>query len=68
MVIVKIKDKVGGVKYPSENKLYYKNNIVGGIQRCLNLVLLENGKLKACFDSDMEVIDSIDDKILQQIS
>ena len=66
MKIVKVNEKLGMILIESENKIWHNNlQMPQGIYRTTNMVLLEDGKLKACFDTDLKVIDEIDDKILQ---
>ena len=66
MEVVKIDNHIGLVLYEAEQKMWYNKFLTpDGLYKTTNTVLLDNGKLKACFSSDMEVIDLIDDKILQ---
>lgn len=66
MEVVKIDGHIGLVLYEAEQKMWYNKLLTpDGLYKTTNTVLLDNGKLKACLSSDMEVIDLIDDKILQ---
>jgi hypothetical protein len=68
MEIIKWNGKYGVILIPSDKKVYFNSHGVYNVQKNLNLVLFEDGKLKAMEDENLERVAEIDEKILQQIN